>query len=104
MLGLQTIQSLQLAEAVPADAPASYADLSAASRVNEVDLRRLMRQAMSNHIFQEKDGLVEHTAASRVLADNNLINDVIGMLTNELFPSASRVCLERNQTFFEMQR
>ena len=34
--------------------------------LNEVDLRRIVRHAMSNHIFQDREGRVAHTAASRV--------------------------------------
>lgn len=71
----------------------TYSELSEFCGVNETDLARLMRHAMSNHIFEEKDGHVQHTAASRALAENGLLNDMVGILTNEMFPGASRVCL-----------
>ena len=59
--------------------------------MNEVDLRRMVRHAMTNHIFQEREGRVAHTAASRVLAENDRINDIIGVMCEEMFPGAARV-------------
>ena len=75
----------------PPDAQASYQQLATACGVNEVDLRRLLRHAMTNHIFQEVDGKVEHTAATRILRENEKLRNVIGIMTEEMFQGASRV-------------
>ena len=51
---------------------------------------------MTNYIFQEpRKGFVAHTAASRALAEDRLLNDYIGIRTEEQFPAASRVELDQ---------
>ena len=72
----------------------SFDALSIACGLNEVDLRRVVRHAMSNHIFQDREGRVAHTAASRVLAENGMMRDIIGVMCEEMFPGAARVSLE----------
>ena len=69
----------------------SFEALSKACKVNVVDLQRLVRHAMTNRIFREEDGMIAHTAASRLLTENRLFNDVVGMSTDELFPGAAQV-------------
>lgn len=47
---------------------------------------------MTSHIFQEpRKGIVAHTAASKMLADNPIMRDMVGMVSEELWPSATRV-------------
>ena len=70
---------------------ASFKSLAEACKVNVIDLRRLIRYAMTNHIFREENGLVVHTAASRLLTENKLFQDVVGVATEELFPGAAKV-------------
>ncbi|KAL8748067.1 MAG: hypothetical protein Q9190_000152 [Brigantiaea leucoxantha] len=67
----------------------SFEALSNACGLNEVDTSRLVRHAMSNHIFQEQDGKVAHTAASRILAENTMIRDIMGVMCEEVFPGAA---------------
>jgi hypothetical protein len=69
----------------------SFEDLSKACQVNVVDLQRLVRHAVTNHIFREEDGKIAHTAASRLLTENRVFNDVVGVSTEELFPGAAQV-------------
>nr|POE49518.1 o-methyltransferase gsfb [Quercus suber] len=70
----------------------SFEDLSETTGLNVVDLRRVLRHAMCNHIFDEpRTGYVVHTAASRLLAENKLMYDFTGIGTEEKFPSAPRV-------------
>jgi hypothetical protein len=52
-----------------------------------------MRHTMTNRIFHEpKPGVVAHTAASRLLAENGLVRDFVGMGSEERFKSAAFVC------------
>lgn len=81
-----------VAKKFPLHERVSFEYLSASCGVNVTDFRRLIRHAMTNHIFREdEDGLVAHTAASRVLRENRLLNNIAGIMTEELFPGAAQV-------------
>lgn len=77
--------------AFPLNQDISFEALSSKCGLNEVDLRRLVRHAMTNHIFQERDGKVVHSAATKVLALNEKMRDIIGIMTEEMFPGAPHV-------------
>lgn len=52
----------------------------------------MLRHAMTRHIFQEsREGMVKHTAASKLLASNPLMGQWVGMVTEEMWPAAARV-------------
>ncbi|KAI0145381.1 O-methyltransferase-like protein [Xylariaceae sp. FL1272] len=87
-MSLQAMRRFRVAEKFDLDEKVSFEFLSEACGVNVTDLSRLIRHAMTNHIFLEEDGLVAHTAASRVLRENSLLTNLIGILTEELFPGA----------------
>lgn len=76
---------------MPLQGDISYTDIASAAGVDEKDLRRLLRHAMTNRIFREpRDGYVSHTAASRVLLDDAQMNDWVGLCTAEFFQAASQ--------------
>ena len=53
----------------------------------------MIRYAMTKHIFKEPStGIVAHTAASQVLAEVPIMRDWVGMVCEEMWPSAARVC------------
>jgi hypothetical protein len=91
VVSLQAMRRFQVGEKFGYDEKVSFDSLAEACNVNAVDLRRLIRHAMTNHIFREENGLVAHTAASRVLRENKLLNSIVGVLTEELFPGAASV-------------
>lgn len=94
MLSLQAVRRFRVAEKFGLDEKVSFEFLAKACRVNVIDLSRLVRHAMTNYIFREDDdGLVAHTAASRVLRENVLLTNLVGILTEELFPGAPHVRL-----------
>ena len=52
----------------------------------------MIRYAMTKHIFEEPTtGMVAHTAASQVLAEVPSMRDWVGMVCEEMWPSAARV-------------
>ncbi len=91
MLSLQAVYHYNIFSAFTLHEEATFEALSAKCGLNEIDLRRLLRYAMSNHIFQERDGKVVHTAATKVLATNEKMRDIVGIMTEEMFPGATRV-------------
>ena len=52
----------------------------------------MLRHAMTNHVFCEpRPGVVAHTAASKVMAENTLIRDFVGIASEEKFQAAAYV-------------
>lgn len=93
VLSLGAVYRYKMASTFPINETISFEALSTACGLNEVDLRRLVRHAMANHIFQEQEGRVAHTAASRILAENCLMGDIMGVMCEEMFPGAARVSI-----------
>lgn len=76
----------KVAEAVPLTGSISYVDLAQKVNVPMLNLRRLIRHAMTNHIFHEpQKGVVAHTRASRLLLENAPLNAWVGFMTNDLW-------------------
>ena len=91
VLSLGAVYRYKMASSFPVNETISFEALSTICGLNEVDLRRMVRHAMTNHIFQEREGRVAHTAASRVLAEDDRINDIVGLMCEEMFPGAAKV-------------
>ncbi|RWA10853.1 hypothetical protein EKO27_g4273 [Xylaria grammica] len=91
-LGLRVVYRYKLANAVPLDGTASYAEIAAASGLRENLCQRFLRIAMGNHIFAEdpETQRVRHTAASRLLATDSGLCDAIGLEIDELGPASSK--------------
>ena len=81
-----------IAKAVPIDSDISYADLAANTKTDESQLKRMLRYAMTNHIFHEpRPGFVAHTAPSRLLLDADmhgwnafLVEDCFSMAASQI--------------------
>jgi hypothetical protein len=79
-----------MASAVPIEGDISFADLAKAVRLNETDLRRLLRHAMTNRMFREsRDGYVAHSAASRVIRDDQQMIEWVGVCSAEFFKASA---------------
>lgn len=92
-VSLQGIYRFKLATSFPTDKDeASFEEISQASGLNVQAVRRLLRHAIAHHIFREpRKGFVAHTAASKLLATDSLLNDSIGFISEEMWPSATKV-------------
>ncbi|KAI0379464.1 S-adenosyl-L-methionine-dependent methyltransferase [Hypomontagnella monticulosa] len=65
------IARFDLARKVPIDGSATFAEIAAAAGLGETHVRKLIRHAIAQHIFQEpRPGEVTHSAASRLLAED----------------------------------
>ena len=74
------------------DEEVPFETISTSCGLNVVDLRRILRYAMTNYIFREpKTGIVAHTALSRVLAQDTRLRNYVGMVCEERFPASARV-------------
>lgn len=60
--------------------------------LDPVNLARALRHAMTNQIFCEpKPGVIAHTAASRLLAEDDALQDWVGFNSDDIFPAAANV-------------
>ncbi|KAL8836049.1 MAG: hypothetical protein Q9170_003062 [Blastenia crenularia] len=91
-ISLQAIAKFGLASAFPVGKDeATFAKIAENSGLAEVHVRRLLRHAMTFRIFQEpREGVVRHTAASNALADSPLLRQWVGMMSEELWPAATK--------------
>ncbi|GME33715.1 putative o-methyltransferase family 2 protein [Neofusicoccum parvum] len=90
-LSLHAVYHFRLAQAVPADGDISLDALARAAGVDVVNVKRIVRHAITNRIFCEpRPGHVAHTAASRVLVDDPTMNDWVGLCSSDFFPAAAR--------------
>lgn len=75
-------------------------------------IKRILRHAISQRIFYEpQPGVVAHTQASRLLAENSAYRDYYGTVCQEVWPAATRTCdairkwpgsKERNETGYQL--
>ncbi|KAI9729538.1 MAG: hypothetical protein M1834_006734 [Cirrosporium novae-zelandiae] len=90
-LSLRAMYNFKIANSFPIDAEASYAEIASATGVDEVNVRRLIRHAMTNHIFKEsRPGYVAHTIQSRLLAESGKMQDWVGFCVEDMWPAAQK--------------
>ncbi|KAL8650148.1 MAG: hypothetical protein Q9210_003995 [Variospora velana] len=91
-ISLQAIVRFGLASSFPAGKDeATFAELAVTSGLPEAYVRRLLRHAMTFRIFQEpSEGIVRHTGASKMLAESPLLRQWTGMISEELWPAATK--------------
>lgn len=85
-LSLHAIYHFQIAQGVPIHQEISYADLEKKVNLDVVNLRRLVRHAMTNHIIREpRPGFVAHTSSSRLLAEDKQLQGWVGFFSEDLW-------------------
>ena len=73
--------------AFPVGSTATYAQIAAKVGIDEMNVRRFLRHAMTNRIFKEvSPGVVAHTAASKVIAEEKSMQDWLGFCTEDMSP------------------
>lgn len=89
-MSLHAIYRFQIATSFSNEA--SYEDIAKKCGLTEPQTRRILRHAMSYHVFRESsEGLVAHTSASKLLSTNSVVRDSVGFLAEECWPAATRV-------------
>ncbi|KAK0114545.1 hypothetical protein ONS95_014035 [Cadophora gregata] len=84
-LSLRAVYHFKIAEFVPTKGDISYEALSEKINVDVTNLRRLVRHAISNHIFREpRSGFVAHTSSSRLLAEDAQLQAWVGFFSEDL--------------------
>ncbi|RDA83747.1 hypothetical protein CP532_4991 [Ophiocordyceps camponoti-leonardi (nom. inval.)] len=91
-LSLQIINNYGIAKLVPLDGAISLSQLQTKTSLDPTNLARVLRHVMTNRIFCESSaGQISHTAASRLLAQDESLQDWVGFNSEEVFPSAAQV-------------
>ncbi|MCJ1311317.1 hypothetical protein MMC25_004988 [Agyrium rufum] len=92
LISLQAIHRFKIASNLPeGEDEVSFADLAQRCGLAEKDMERYLRHAMTFYVFKEpRKGFVSHTNASKLLATNHMLNSWVGMVTDEMWPSAAR--------------
>ncbi|KAI1129798.1 putative O-methyltransferase [Nemania abortiva] len=89
LIGQNAIMRFRLAEAFPIDGETTFTELAASSGLNEMHVRKLLRFAMTQHIFREpRPGVVAHTASSRLLVEDKGLANWLRFSTDELWHAA----------------
>ncbi|KAI0119468.1 S-adenosyl-L-methionine-dependent methyltransferase [Daldinia grandis] len=89
---LQLINHFGLATLVPLDGSITLSELQAKTSLDPINLARLLRHAMTNHVFQElKPGVIAHTAASRLLAEDQDLQAWVIFNTEGVYPASAQV-------------
>ncbi|KAL8718256.1 MAG: hypothetical protein Q9181_008227 [Wetmoreana brouardii] len=80
-----------MAATFPVNEETSFAHIAVKCGLPESIVRRLLRYAMTKHIFHEpRKGVVAHTSTSRLLAEDPQMNDWVAASTDELWQAASQ--------------
>jgi hypothetical protein len=91
-LSLQMINHFGIAKLVPMDSAISLAELQKKTSLDHINLARLLRHGMTRHIFQEPShGMIAHTAASRLLAEDDDLQAWVGFNCEDIFPAGAHV-------------
>jgi hypothetical protein len=92
---LAAIYRFKIASHVPKESHISFADLANKCGLLEHDLRRVIRYAAIHHrVFSEpENGFVAHTAASKLLVENDMIVNLMGLTFAECWPAHARVSI-----------
>ncbi|TDZ75074.1 Chlorophenol O-methyltransferase [Colletotrichum trifolii] len=91
-LSLQIVNHYGLAKLVPIDGSITLAELQTKTSLDPVNLARVLRHAMTNRIFCEPSpGAIAHTAASRLLAEDQALQDWVGYNLEDNFPASAHV-------------
>ncbi|RAO72498.1 uncharacterized protein BHQ10_008510 [Talaromyces amestolkiae] len=86
---LVAIHRFKIASHVPLNSTISFSDLATKCGLLEHDLKRIIRYAAIHHrVFTEPTkGLVAHTAASRLIAENPVAGHLLGLTFDECWPA-----------------
>ncbi|PYI05539.1 O-methyltransferase [Aspergillus sclerotiicarbonarius CBS 121057] len=92
LLSIQYISRYQIATHVPLDGSTiTFEELSKATNLTTKDLTRFVRVAISRHVFHEPvKGVIAHTAASKLLLNNPMVEAWLQNIAQEFWPAFTR--------------
>ena len=92
MISIQTIARYDIADKVAIDKEVTFAELAQRCQLPVDDLTRIMRQAVSKHIFKEpRKGYIAHTAASKKFIGSTQLKDWAHIAFDEVWQSTTHM-------------
>ncbi|KAK5660695.1 hypothetical protein OQA88_12059 [Cercophora sp. LCS_1] len=92
VLALQVINHYGIAKLFPPTETIPLPELQSRTPLDPTNLARILRTAMTKGIFREPSpGIIAHTAASRVLAEDDDLQAWLGFNSEDIFPAAAHV-------------
>lgn len=89
---LHAVYHFKIAQAVPLEGSISFASLSSAVGIDEMNLARIIRLLITERIFTElAPGFVAHSAASRLLATDSGMQATVGHMLEGASSSSARM-------------
>lgn len=77
---------------MPVDGTITLAELQSKTSLDAVNLARILRHAMTSRLFREPSpGVIAHTASSRLLAEDQPLQDWVGYNLEDNFPASAHV-------------
>ena len=94
LLSIQYIYRYKIAEAIPVEGDITFEEVAKKCNVDVNDAKRFLRVAIARHIFRESTvGSISHTAASKLLLKNPMLEAWTLNIAQEFWPSLARVSL-----------
>lgn len=91
LVSLHAISHYHIASAFPVGHEATFQEIASVCGLREPEVRRMLRHATTNHIFREvRKGIIVHTAASKLLAEDSQMQDWVSVNCDEMWPAAQR--------------
>ncbi|RAH80345.1 putative O-methyltransferase [Aspergillus japonicus CBS 114.51] len=85
---IRAVSEFDLARSFPVGETATFAEIATTCGLPEQKVRRIIRHAATEGIFREEpQGVVRHTAASRMLAEDQVMRDYIDVHYTEMLPA-----------------
>lgn len=67
--------------------------MAASSSLSESDVRKIVRYAITQRIFEEpRPGVITHSAVSRLLAEDSGVHDHVTTCSDDLWQAAAQTC------------
>lgn len=93
LLPQQAITRFGLARNLPVGQEMTFAEMADLSGQTESNIRKIVRAAIAQRIFEEpRPGVIIHSASSRLLAENPRVHDYVATISDELWPAAAQTC------------
>ena len=94
MTSLHAISHFKIPSLFPIDEEITFSALAEKANLAENDLSRILRHAIANHrVFCEpRKGVLAHTAASRRIAESEMLRALMWLTFDEVWAGSAKVC------------
>ncbi|CAG8953114.1 hypothetical protein HYFRA_00003311 [Hymenoscyphus fraxineus] len=92
IIGLHAVSRFEISKRFPVGQEISFSEVAAKCGVDADDMCRILRHAVTNHIFTEpREGFIAHTAVSKALAEVPMLHEWVTMACEDMWPPTTRL-------------